>query len=94
MPTELPVLQASDVPPPLDPALIIELSAEIRELAAERNAIILAHNHPSGDPSPSREDVEMTRQIATAASALNIALHDHLVIGRKGHASFRSLGLL
>ncbi len=45
MPTELPVLQASDVPPPLDPALIIELSAEIRELAAERNAIILAHNY-------------------------------------------------
>lgn len=65
-----------------------------RALELQASAIILAHNHPSGDPSPSREDVEMTRQIATAASALNIALHDHLVIGRKGHASFRSLGLL
>ena len=45
MPTELPVLQASDVPPPLDPAEITELSAEIRELAAQRNAVILAHNY-------------------------------------------------
>ena len=52
------------------------------------------HNHPSGDPKPSREDVEMTKEIRKAADALGIAIHDHLVIGRKGHASFRSLGLL
>jgi len=52
------------------------------------------HNHPSGDPKPSRDDIEMTREIKTAAEALGIAIHDHLVIGRKGHASFRSLGLL
>ncbi len=57
-------------------------------------ALILVHNHPSGDPKPSREDIEMTREIAKAAEALGIAIHDHLVIGRKGHASFRSLGLL
>ena len=57
-------------------------------------ALILVHNHPSGDPKPSREDIEMTREIKKAAEALGISMHDHLVIGRKGHASFRSLGLL
>jgi hypothetical protein len=54
----------------------------------------LLHNHPSGDPKPSRDDVEMTREVKAAAEALDIAIHDHLVIGRKGHASFRSLGWL
>ena len=54
----------------------------------------MMHNHPSGDPKPSRDDIEMTREIKAAAEALGIAIHDHLVIGRKGHASFRSLGLL
>ena len=57
-------------------------------------ALILVHNHPSGDPKPSREDIEMTKEIRKAAEALGITIHDHLVIGRKGHASFRSLGLL
>src|SRR6266481_4903104 len=57
-------------------------------------ALILVHNHPSGDPKPSRDDIEMTKEIAKAAEALGISIHDHLVIGRKGHASFRSLGLL
>jgi DNA repair protein RadC len=52
------------------------------------------HNHPSGDPKPSREDIEMTREIKKAAEALGLAIHDHPVIGRKGHSSFSSLGLL
>ncbi len=65
-----------------------------RALALNAAALILVHNHPSGDPKPSRDDIEMTREIKTAAEALGIAIHDHLVIGRKGHASFRSLGLL
>jgi hypothetical protein len=52
------------------------------------------HNHPSGDPELSCDNIEMTREIRTAAGALGIAIHDHLVIGRKDHASFRSLGLL
>ena len=52
------------------------------------------HNHPSGDPKPSRDDIEMTKEIRAAAEPLGITIHDHLVIGRKGHASFRSLGLL
>ncbi len=69
---------------------------EVIKRALEHNAaaLILVHNHPSGDPKPSREDIEMTREIKAAASALGISIHDHLVIGRKGHASFRSLGLL
>jgi DNA repair protein RadC len=65
-----------------------------RALELSASAIILVHNHPSGDPTPSRADIEMTRDIAKAASALGITIHDHLVIGRKGHASFKSLNLL
>mgnify|MGYP002877809288 CR=1 FL=1 len=65
-----------------------------RALALNAAALILVHNHPSGDPKPSRDDIEMTRDINAAAEALGITIHDHLVIGRKGHASFRSLGLL
>ncbi|WP_341705087.1 DNA repair protein RadC [Ferrovibrio sp.] len=65
-----------------------------RALELNAAALILVHNHPSGDPTPSRADIEMTRQVAQAASALGIALHDHLVIGRKGHVSFREKGLM
>ena len=65
-----------------------------RALQLEASSLILVHNHPSGDPSPSRADIEMTREIVAAAKALKIAVHDHLVIGRGAHASFKSLGLL
>ena len=65
-----------------------------RALELGAAALILVHNHPSGDPKPSREDIEMTKEVRRAAEALGISIHDHLVIGRKGHASFRSLGLL
>jgi DNA repair protein RadC len=65
-----------------------------RALELGASGLILVHNHPSGDPTPSRADIEMTREIAAASKPLRIALHDHLVIGRNGHASFKSLGLL
>jgi DNA repair protein RadC len=65
-----------------------------RALALNASALILVHNHPSGDPTPSRADIEMTREIVEAARALHIAVHDHLVIGRGGTASFKALGLL
>jgi DNA repair protein RadC len=65
-----------------------------RALETGASALILVHNHPSGDPTPSRADIEMTREVAAAAKALRIQLHDHLVIGRGGHASFKALGLL
>jgi len=65
-----------------------------RALELGASSLILVHNHPSGDPTPSKADITMTREIANAAKALAIAVHDHLVIGRSGHASFKSLGLL
>ena len=65
-----------------------------RALILNASALIVVHNHPSGDPKPSRDDIEMTREIKAAGEALGIAIHDHVVIGSKGHASFRSLGLL
>jgi DNA repair protein RadC len=52
------------------------------------------HDHPSGDPTPSRTDVEMTRQIAEIAKPLGIAVHDHVIVGRNGHASLKGLGLM
>lgn len=58
------------------------------------SALIVAHNHPSGDPQPSRDDIEMTRELKAAAKVLEVELHDHVVIGHGTHASFRSLGLL
>ncbi len=65
-----------------------------RALELGASALILVHNHPSGDPTPSRSDIVVTREIAAAAKALQIEVHDHLVIGRGNHASFKALGLL
>ena len=65
-----------------------------RALILNASALIVAHNHPSGDPKPSREDIETTRELKAAANALEIELHEHVVIGQGTHASFRSLGLL
>jgi DNA repair protein RadC len=65
-----------------------------RALELNASAMILVHNHPSGDPTPSEEDIAMTAQIANAATALNISLHDHLIIGRSRELSFKSQGLL
>ena len=65
-----------------------------RALILNASALIVVHNHPSGNPKPSREDIEMTRQLKEAASAFEIALHDHVVIGHGTRASFRSLGLI
>jgi len=65
-----------------------------RALELGASAFIMVHNHPSGDPTPSRADIEMTREVQKAAVALGLALHDHVVLGRGRHASFRTLGLL
>lgn len=69
---------------------------EVVKRALELNAaaLILVHNHPSGDPTPSETDIEMTRQIEAAARTLSITLHDHLVIGAAGEFSFRAAGYL
>jgi DNA repair protein RadC len=65
-----------------------------RALELGATAVILVHNHPSGDPTPSRADIAMTREVKLAADALGIALHDHLIIGNGRHLSFRREGLL
>jgi DNA repair protein RadC len=65
-----------------------------RALELGATALILVHNHPSGDPTPSRSDVTGTRAVEVAARSLGITLHDHLVIAADGHASMRQLGLL
>ena len=65
-----------------------------RALGLNASALILVHNHPSGDPTPSRADVEMTKQVVQAGRALNVEVHDHLVVGRDGVASFKQLGLM
>jgi DNA repair protein RadC len=65
-----------------------------RALELSASAVILVHNHPSGDPTPSKADVAMTKQIVEIAKPLGIEVHDHVVIGREGHASFRALRLM
>jgi DNA repair protein RadC len=65
-----------------------------RALELHATALILVHNHPSGDPTPSRDDIAMTEQIRTAAAALSIVLHDHIIVGNGRWLSFRKEGLL
>jgi len=65
-----------------------------RALELSASAIILVHNHPSGDPTPSGADMRMTRELVDIAKPLGVAIHDHIIVGRDGHASFRSLGLI
>lgn len=64
-----------------------------RALELSASSVILVHNHPSGDPSPSGADIAMTREVVDAGRALKISVHDHLVVGREGVASFKALGL-
>jgi DNA repair protein RadC len=69
-----------------------EIVKRVLELGA--SAVILVHNHPGGDPMPSRADIEMTRQVAAALGTISVALHDHVIIGRNRETSLRKLGLL
>lgn len=65
-----------------------------RALELNASAIILVHNHPSGDPTPSRSDIDMTRQIEQAAKAVGVVVHDHVIVGKETDTSFRSQGLI
>ena len=65
-----------------------------RALDLAATAVILVHNHPSGDPTPSSADISMTRQIIDVAKPLGIAVHDHIIVGREGHASMKGLRLI
>lgn len=78
---------------------IAEAAVHVREVIRRAidlgsAAIILVHNHPSGDPQPSRADIDLTRKTIDAAGQFDIAVHDHVVIGTKGHASLRAMGLI
>jgi DNA repair protein RadC len=65
-----------------------------RALELSASSVILVHNHPSGDPTPSAADIDMTRKIAEAGQKLGILLHDHIIVGRKGHTSFKDSRLI
>ena len=65
-----------------------------RALELGASATVLVHNHPSGDPTPSMADIDMTRKIVEAGQRLGVAVHDHVIVGRKGHFSFRANGLM
>jgi DNA repair protein RadC len=65
-----------------------------RALELSATAIILVHNHPSGDPTPSRADIQMTQQIIAVAQPLGIDVHDHIIVGKEGHASLKGLKLI
>jgi DNA repair protein RadC len=65
-----------------------------RALELSATAIILVHNHPSGDPTPSRADIQMTEQIIAVASSLGISVYDHIIVGKEGHASMKGLKLI
>jgi DNA repair protein RadC len=65
-----------------------------RALELSATALILVHNHPSGDPNPSQADIRMTRELVDIARPLGIVIHDHVIVGRGGHASFKGLALI
>ena len=78
----------------IDQAAIYTREVIRRAIDLGSAALILVHNHPSGDPSPSRQDIDVTRQIIDAGKRLNISVHDHIIIAGQGHVSLRAKGLL
>ena len=74
------------------PLYVREVVKRALELGA--SALIMAHNHPTGDPSPSREDIALTREVRNALTTVGVSLHDHIIIGRKGHCSLRSMAVI
>ena len=65
-----------------------------RALELSATALILVHNHPSGDPTPSSADIQMTKAIISIASPLGISVHDHIIVGKNGHASLKGMKLI
>jgi DNA repair protein RadC len=78
----------------VDHAPIYPREVARRALELNATAVIMVHNHPSGDPAPSATDIEATRKVAEALKAIGVTLHDHLIVGRTGHASLKSAGLM
>lgn len=78
----------------VDHAPIYPREVARRALELNATAVIMVHNHPSGDPAPSSADIEATRKVAEALKTIGVTLHDHLIVGRNGHASLKSAGLI
>jgi DNA repair protein RadC len=78
----------------IDQAAIYVREIARRALELGSAAIILVHNHPSGDPAPSRQDIDLTRAIISALKPLGIEVHDHVIVGARGHVSLRAQGLI
>jgi DNA repair protein RadC len=84
---------------PVSEGSVDEAAVYVREVlrrALDHHAtgLIIVHNHPSGDPSPSKQDISMTRELIEAARHLRICIHDHVIIGARGHSSMRAMGLI
>jgi DNA repair protein RadC len=84
---------------PLSDGSVDEAAVYVREVVKraldyQATAIILVHNHPSGDPQPSQQDIRLTREIIDAARPLRISVHDHVIVGASGHSSMRAMGLI
>jgi DNA repair protein RadC len=84
---------------PMSEGSVDESAVHIREvlkraLDLHATAIIIVHNHPSGDPTPSRQDISLTRDLVEAAKHLKIQVHDHVIIGAEGHRSLKAMGLI
>ena len=84
---------------PMSEGSVDEAAVYVREimrraLECQATALILVHNHPSGDPQPSQQDIRLTRDIVEAGRHLKITVHDHVIIGAKGHSSLRAMGLI
>lgn len=77
-------------PHPRRPLSLAEIDCRQSDSACDR----IIYNHPSGDPTPSRADIEMTKEVARAAATLGIAVHDHIIIARDRHASLKGMGLM
>ena len=78
----------------IDQATVHVREVIVRALEVGSASIILVHNHPSGDPSPSRADIEITRAIIDAGKTIGLTVHDHLIVGSSGHVSLRARGLI
>ncbi len=78
----------------VDEASVYPREVVRKALDVGATAMILVHNHPSGNPEPSRADIEITRRIAEAGRLLGIVVHDHVIVGRQGHVSLKAKGLI
>ena len=78
----------------VDEAAVYVREVMRRALDLHATAIIVVHNHPSGDPAPSRQDIQLTRDLAEAGRHLKIGVHDHVIVGASGHASLKAMGLI